>query len=94
VAYVNPPLAQHVTDTGGTEGRLPATVLSLARSTERALEDAEAERLEARNAALVARHTQAVVERESSNRDAEAYRVARYAARVHRQHLEGWRNRK
>ena len=96
VAYVDLTVAQHVTDTDGTYGPLPATSLSLAMTTERALEQAEVERLEARNAALVARNTQRAIEAEqravelgSHYRFAEAYRVARDAARVRRQLLEG-----
>ena len=64
MAYVDLTVTQHVTDTDSTEGPLPATALSLAMSTERALEQAEVERLGARNAALVARNTQRVIEAE------------------------------
>jgi len=40
VVYVYLTVAQHVTDTDGTYGPLPATTLSLAMTTERALEQA------------------------------------------------------
>jgi hypothetical protein len=65
-------------------------------STEQAHEQAEVKRLEARNAALVAPKTQRAIEAEqraveleSHYRSAEAYRVARDAARARRELMEG-----
>ena len=81
--------AMHVTDTGGSEGRMPSAPLLLARSTERALEVAEADRREALNAARKARKREADDETDRSSRDFNAFRVARHAARVHTKHLEG-----
>ena len=83
------PVAQHVTDTGGSEGRMSSAPLLLARSTERALEVAEADRREALNAARKARKREADDETDRSSRDFNAFRVARHAARVHTKHLEG-----